>query len=859
MSDVIRGTTASSGALSGSIGTVQGKSAYEIAVKNGFEGSEQEWLDSLKCVSARRVAGIRNPKPMLTFIDDDARSSFPEKWCDIITDTGIPVTISVSPAKIGGSQYMSWETIKQMVNEYGCETAIHGYDHESLRYSDRENKIERTEEAEVVSVVTQAQEAMDAQGLQSNIYVYPYNETSALARKVLREYCDFAVGGYEGFNYNTHPIDTYFINRTPLTRDEEANNFTLDQLKAFVDDVVANNAWGVFMTHAYQGGFTANMQQIIRDLVAYAREKGVEIVNAQTGYENHCNVIDAAINTDPTNEENYMLVGADGALKASGIHLSVNDTAKYTNQSVPNDFPRNCIITFPVTYVDGLPVGHRQGTITTHRYNNGLTSYCYQVLETIGNTMFVRRANNNTSWKDWTPYSVALPCSGSSIPTTASVGTQIFDINTMTPKWWNGAAWVDGLGSTNANSGLSLGVQNDLAYLFKDGKAIGTGIQLQGESPSTASLPYVLSSTGDTTDRTEEIQNILTTYGVCQLQAGDYYVSATGVVMSDNSTLIGVGASTNVYLGGAYDSTAGQCVTMGSNCTVSDITFMGWTGTVSLAASLIERHGVLWATNASGTAPQNGKITNCRFMYFKGAGITCKDTGTPSTNSLSVSDCFMKTCRAGINVAQKSEYNRFTNINVAGCYYGCINNGGNNVFVNCAFTQNTIGMKMDDTGIESANSGHGSFVGCTFNHSGNNTGVGISITNVTHGFVFSGCQLFRSSISLTNASGIVFDGLNVGLSNEAITVSGGGTVLFNGCMFGNAPTVTITGNENVHFANCYIRATGVEVTNGIECVKTVNGISPDANGNVNAYISVATVDDLPTNSDDGTIAIIEGE
>lgn len=30
------------------IGNVNGKSAYEIAVKNGFEGTEQEWLDSLK-------------------------------------------------------------------------------------------------------------------------------------------------------------------------------------------------------------------------------------------------------------------------------------------------------------------------------------------------------------------------------------------------------------------------------------------------------------------------------------------------------------------------------------------------------------------------------------------------------------------------------------------------------------------------------------------------------------------------------------------------------------------------------------------------------------------------------------------
>lgn len=29
-------------------GSLQGKSAYEIAVEQGFKGTEQEWLDSLK-------------------------------------------------------------------------------------------------------------------------------------------------------------------------------------------------------------------------------------------------------------------------------------------------------------------------------------------------------------------------------------------------------------------------------------------------------------------------------------------------------------------------------------------------------------------------------------------------------------------------------------------------------------------------------------------------------------------------------------------------------------------------------------------------------------------------------------------
>lgn len=51
MGDAIRGTIATKGAMTGDLGAVfgkDGKSAYEVAVKNGFVGSEAEWLASLK-------------------------------------------------------------------------------------------------------------------------------------------------------------------------------------------------------------------------------------------------------------------------------------------------------------------------------------------------------------------------------------------------------------------------------------------------------------------------------------------------------------------------------------------------------------------------------------------------------------------------------------------------------------------------------------------------------------------------------------------------------------------------------------------------------------------------------------------
>ncbi len=57
--DSITGTLSSRGVLSGSLSVsmLDGKSAYEIAVKNGYSGTEEEWLESLKGESATIAVG----------------------------------------------------------------------------------------------------------------------------------------------------------------------------------------------------------------------------------------------------------------------------------------------------------------------------------------------------------------------------------------------------------------------------------------------------------------------------------------------------------------------------------------------------------------------------------------------------------------------------------------------------------------------------------------------------------------------------------------------------------------------------------------------------------------------------------
>jgi hypothetical protein len=63
MSNEIKGTVATNGTLNGTLQGIYGKdglSAYEIALQNGFDGTEQEWIASLK--GEQGIQGIQGEK-----------------------------------------------------------------------------------------------------------------------------------------------------------------------------------------------------------------------------------------------------------------------------------------------------------------------------------------------------------------------------------------------------------------------------------------------------------------------------------------------------------------------------------------------------------------------------------------------------------------------------------------------------------------------------------------------------------------------------------------------------------------------------------------------------------------------------
>lgn len=350
----------------------------------------------------------------------------------------------------------------------------------------------------------------------------------------------------------------------------------------------------------------------------------------------------------------------------------------------------------------------------------------------------------------------------------------------------------------------SMDVTNNYSYEITENTYTVTA------SPTISTgIPYVLTSTGDSTDRAADIAAVLTTNGACVLGTGTFYISNLSI--GPNQSLRGSGiGNTTVRM---IDTATGNAISLGSRSSVSDLTIYG--GESTMATSNGGRNGIGWqgtyiSPDNTGNSIYRGQLSNIQIFGFSGAGILCSNTSTNIATGLNAVNINIYRCWAGIYIPIYSEYHRFTNIEVDGCYYGVINNGGNNMFSNCGFNANQIGFYIDNSSSQSPNNSHGSAVGCTFNHSGDSSGTAIKLDGVSAGYVFSACQVFYGKLDIKNSCGVNFASCNIGI-NVPILINGGGVVAFSNTMFRSSPAVTKTNAPIIKSIGCYIRDTGADV------------------------------------------------
>ena len=314
---------------------------------------------------------------------------------------------------------------------------------------------------------------------------------------------------------------------------------------------------------------------------------------------------------------------------------------------------------------------------------------------------------------------------------------------------------------------------------------------------------YYIECKKDCLDMTKEIEKNLLEYGVCELGPGKFYVS--GIRMPDGTSIFGAGAATKIIL--MPEIECGAAIILGSFCTVKNLCLCGCEEKITLPDTVGKRHGILFKGDARETRdfspqPKHSIIGACFISAFSGGGITCDNTGYSPRSSITASNCHIFNCGAGINISFFSEYHEFTNILSTENLYGCINNGGNNVFMNCGFNSNVTGFIIDNSDGKANNQAHGSAIGCTFNHSDGNKGIGISVIGAKWGYVFSGCQLHYSRVIVENSTNISFNNFNVGREHSFEIKGGNLTALINFTFLVDA-NIKIEENDKVKIINCY--------------------------------------------------------
>ena len=366
-----------------------------------------------------------------------------------------------------------------------------------------------------------------------------------------------------------------------------------------------------------------------------------------------------------------------------------------------------------------------------------------------------------------------------------------------------------------------------------------------------------LSSTGDQTDRTSEIMSMLTNYGICYLDSGEFYV--TQIDMPESSSIVGCGEGSILVQIARTDETGGRAViNLGNHCLISNVNILGQLRTRPTEIE-IDNPDYAIKLDIEGDVAQTCKIENTTIRGFSGAGIYVYDTGYGPLRSILVSNVEIKNCGAGIYTGYHGEYGCYSNVICVDNYIGCYNNGGNNKFVGCGFDRNCYGLYMTSGDVSSPNNGHGTCTGCTFNH---NVYSAIYAHTVVHGFIIDSCQIFHNgsteypSIHLLNSNGIVISDSEVSgnikypIIVKVEAVEGkyqNNTAILASCLFHYLPQVYVGDRCTLQIDGCYM-LDGTSITG--ENLKTVHGnIIALQNFESNKYeftCSNSTLEDIST-------------
>jgi len=307
---------------------------------------------------------------------------------------------------------------------------------------------------------------------------------------------------------------------------------------------------------------------------------------------------------------------------------------------------------------------------------------------------------------------------------------------------------------------------------------------LNSKSTHTTPEEFGAAADGIADDKTP-IQNAINS-GKMVLFNGNYYTSGT-ITISNKTTIIGNGKISTTSNLPIFDIKANDIV-------VDGIRLEG-NGRGSVTNYITTRPFQI-GINLEGvvdiTVYKNVRISNVSFFNLGGAGIKiASNKNVNNEGNTIISNCYADSCYIGYFLAERGEYNSFSNIKAYGGEYGVYDIGGNNPFSNSTFERNRTGMYYT-TG---ANPGHSTISGGSINH---NIDKGVDVVSLGDGQLFNGVQILNNDIYISGSGNNQFLNCNISSINISITTST--NTNFKNCKFTMTPSV-FTGISSCLFSS----------------------------------------------------------
>ena len=258
----------------------------------------------------------------LTIIDDDGDIHFLTDLFPLMEEMQVPISSAVTIRRIGSAKrWMDWDDITYL-HQNGCEILNHTYNH----YTGTE--IQSVDDAAVYEDYQKSRDELLSRGIPGGEYlVYSsssgnYQRIQSIAAQLFK--CGIKIGGSA---INTKASDRFALSRYRIdyAATEGHEDWNLNDLKSYVDDVSSVGGWQIMMLHTsnavwrqrvclddqgnvlYENGAPVLMADekgdpvldvdgsyptwgsevlvpMLRELILYARAHGVKIVSVKEAY-----------------------------------------------------------------------------------------------------------------------------------------------------------------------------------------------------------------------------------------------------------------------------------------------------------------------------------------------------------------------------------------------------------------------------------------------------------------------------------------------------------------------------------------------------------------------------------------------